>query len=102
MVTRVQLATLHWVTVGTTVTAGTAGFTAEALVRFQGNPCGICDRQRVCWNTVFLTYLDFAVSIATPPLLNVHSFISGARRMGLEGQSHGTSEVQTRNKKPEC
>jgi len=43
VVTRLQLAAFHWVTVGTTVPTGAAGITAEALVRFQGNPCGISD-----------------------------------------------------------
>lgn len=42
MVTRVQLAAPQWVTVSTTVLAGAAGITAEGLIRFQGNPCGIC------------------------------------------------------------
>ena len=54
VVTQVRLAAPHWVTAGTTVPAGAAGITAEALNRFQGNPWGICDRQCVCWNTLFL------------------------------------------------
>jgi len=41
----------------------------------------------VCWNTLFLKYFDLSLSVAIPPLLNVHSFISGARGMGLEGLS---------------
>ena len=43
VVTRVQLAALHGVTIGTTVPLGAAGITTEALIRFQDNPCRICD-----------------------------------------------------------
>ena len=77
VVTKAQLAVLHWVTVGTNVPAGAQRVNAVALIRFQGNPCGIGDRQRVCWNTLLPKYFDFSLYIIILPLLNFQSFVPG-------------------------